>query len=325
MRSRQRCGFTLAELLVVITIIGVLMALLVPAVLAFREHARRSQCSQNQSEIAKALLGAGTFKNYLPGYAEDLTGKKNKPVGWPVILLESLRPDLYRDWRSGTWTTAVVAQFKCPSDTTTTKSFPLNYVANCGMQDSGTGTTTYPADWPYNGVFFNHYDTRINGAREARISLEEIAKWDGTSNTILFSENIQAGQWNDPPSGNSGLALEPMVGMVWWYPAPNGTQAVGTSGVTAQAINQDKVKAWDQITTTQDKYAHARPSSNHSGVFVVTFCDGRQHDMREDVAYSVFVQLMTPSGNDVLNAGGNTKAGPATDSTWKITPSEGDY
>ena len=66
MPSHRKLAFTLVELLVVIAIIGVLVALLLPAVQAAREAARRTQCSKNLQECASAITAYDQAKGFLP-------------------------------------------------------------------------------------------------------------------------------------------------------------------------------------------------------------------------------------------------------------------
>jgi prepilin-type N-terminal cleavage/methylation domain-containing protein/prepilin-type processing-associated H-X9-DG protein len=75
--TRQRKAFTLVELLVVITIIGMLVALLLPAVQAVRENARQTECSNNLKQIALATIAHDTAKGQLPGTTQLIKRDKD--------------------------------------------------------------------------------------------------------------------------------------------------------------------------------------------------------------------------------------------------------
>src|SRR5688572_10057430 len=93
-RFKRRSGFTLVELLVVIAIIGVLVALLLPAVQAAREAARRAQCNNQMKQLALACHNFhDTFNSVPPVDISD------NFATWAVFILPYIeQPALYSEW-----------------------------------------------------------------------------------------------------------------------------------------------------------------------------------------------------------------------------------
>ena len=166
--SKSLHGFTLVELLVVITIIGILIALLLPAVQAAREAARRLQCCNNLKQLSLACLTHEEVHQHLPtgGWGTLWTGDPDRgfderqPGGWIYNILPYIEQQALHDLgiggdkvaRSLTLTTPIVG-LNCPSRRTAivypyikgTRWYPRNanippdglvarsdYAANCG-------------------------------------------------------------------------------------------------------------------------------------------------------------------------------------------------
>ncbi|QDV32990.1 DUF1559 domain-containing protein [Tautonia plasticadhaerens] len=211
-RSRSR-GFTLIELLVVIAIIGVLIALLLPAVQSAREAARRAQCTNNLKQIGIAMHNYADTHGGLPptAFAKGPSGSfppaARQPNleqfgGWGVQILGFIeQPQVYHaynfDWGfhmdpNQTAVRTVMSVYLCPStpDSGTTVPGVVRFSGNSGTPDPQLSAA--PGDYFTARSYVDPWytDPRIehNGALDSSKHTPFARIRDGLSNTMLAYE-----------------------------------------------------------------------------------------------------------------------------------------
>ena len=191
-----RVGFTLVELLVVIAIIGILVGMLLPAVQAVRESARRTTCQNNLKNLSLACLNFESSRQAFP-HGSSFTHEH----AWGSEILPFIEQsathaalDFESAWDSPDNNLSVsqqnIATFVCPSSD---KSY-AGKTDYCGI--SGSWRTSIPvAIERLNGIFFDAVTER-----NRPVGLGEVT--DGSSNTICIAEGsevqeINGGFWGD--------------------------------------------------------------------------------------------------------------------------------
>ena len=273
------------ELLVVITIIGILMALLLPAVNYAVEAARNKQCLNNQRNIALSLINFESSKERFPGYSNRVGNFRGS---WQVEALPGLeREDIYNRWIDGTAATGYVDLFVCPSDPPDSNNAAFNsYVGNAGFQAFDNNASSPDRETIANGIMHNYFVQQPANSKPIfgpKISTAQIK--DGASSTLLLTENIQSTLWdavNKSPTAATSASDKVATVFVWHKATSNDRKINGNKHSTA--------------TITKE---FARPSSYHPGGVNAAFADGHTAWLRQDIDYKVYVQLMTPRHDEV--------------------------
>lgn len=280
MRHENKRAFTLVELLVVIAIIGILIALLLPAVQAAREAARRTQCVNNLSQLMLAVQNYNMAHSvYPPGTINDKGPIANEAQGYHHNWISQTLPyfeeintfrhidfsvGVYND-RNATVRRVAMSILLCPSSRNDFEGVaPTNY-AGCHSP------IETPIDADNKGVFF------LNSA----VAYKDIS--DGSSHTLFIGEKI----------GNEKDTLG-------WMSGTRATLRNAGSHINAEASRWNRGMAAEEEAPKRDQFYVGGFSSEHPGGANFALGDGSIHFISETIEPELFQQLADRADGELI-------------------------
>jgi prepilin-type N-terminal cleavage/methylation domain-containing protein/prepilin-type processing-associated H-X9-DG protein len=324
---RREAGFTLVELLVVIAIIGVLVGLLLPAIQASREAARRGQCQNNLRQVALAIQNYESAKKALPIFADLPRTTTFQPFSAQARLLSYVEQETIA--RKIDFDVAVpftahpelaktrISTYMCPSEendrerpTPTLTYYPLNYCLN-----EGTWFIYDPvSDEAGDGAFAPNRAYRVG----------EIT--DGLTNTLAASEckAYQPNMWDTSKPSALGAAPPATVadlgayfggtfdfnGHTEWVEGdvhetgftttftPNANVAYSDG---AGSYSVDVTSLRDGESTTLPTYAAVTARSYHNGGVNAAMLDGSVRWVSDSIDLAVWRAAGTRTGEEAVS------------------------
>ena len=303
-------GFTLIELLVVIAIIGLLVSLLLPAIQAAREMARRSQCTNNMKQMALAMnLYHESLKSLPPGnlYLEELAEKACHhinsvycgSIGWPAFILQYLEQEPLYD------TIDFLKLAYTPE--TGDRSFheengPMGDAANRQAGENMPSVFACPSVMRQSK---HHKDYGINGFDgfpqslqtgdgmfyvNSGIRFSDVK--DGLSNTFLMLETCHHRKFIPREGGDMIETLTGLNPFLWLNELGQG-YALASCGIPSEG------KQLKLTINTHDPYIPTYGArSDHPGGVFASMGDGSVHFVSEKIDYTIYLGLFTRSGNE---------------------------
>jgi prepilin-type N-terminal cleavage/methylation domain-containing protein/prepilin-type processing-associated H-X9-DG protein len=294
-----RRAFTLVELLVVIAIIGILIALLLPAINAAREAGRRASCQNNMKQLGLALL------NYANSHNETFPPAGTTTIpSWTAYTLAELefsglgkRYNYSLPWndpKNQAIAQTLLPVMICPSAPPAATRFQLIGSVNAAPGDYGAMYTV--STWWYKLANVSQPDIRAGGLSDSSPTpLSKIT--DGTSHTFLLGEDAGRPQWwtkaglqsgSDSPSQSSNQKVTNGVvaNSGWADPASH----CPIDGFTVDGVNGGTYVI--NVTNNHELW------SFHPGSVDTVFCDGSVRLIAEATDPTLVVALSTRAGNE---------------------------
>jgi prepilin-type N-terminal cleavage/methylation domain-containing protein/prepilin-type processing-associated H-X9-DG protein len=316
---KRRAAFTIIELLVVIAIIGVLIALLLPAVQAAREAARRLQCANNLKQIGLALHGyhnaIGSFPpgninrgaGLCPGAAEPVRSYSTQSGNWMIAILPYIEQRALFDQYDNHYANesprnkqvreTIVPVYVCPADRNIgVLAVPATGPATLVGAKYAPGSYRAVSGWSGDGINFLDSEMMFDYKPAWRGPIHAVyTSWawgyksekcsditDGLSNTLLVGESTTS----------TSLARRTFWAYSFAY--------YSMSGVTAQERtvwgDYDRCTACEG--TGEEIPCKRQWGSGHSGGMNFVLCDGAVHFVRTNVDLNLLAKLATIGGDE---------------------------
>lgn len=306
-RYRSTKAFTLVELLVVIAIIGILVALLLPAVQAAREAARRTQCTNQLRQIAIAFHNHHDTHKFFPsggwgwwwvGFPEQGFGK-DQSGGWVYSVLPYIEENALFDMGRGTTGDArKAAASERVQSPFTGMVCPSRRITNIYDMKSGQGAYRYSnlpiemaskSDYACNGGD-EEWTTETSGGPEesdvdsVSLDVDPGYSWESDTSTYLNKMNgicFERSELNMKRI-TDGTSKTYMVGEKWmWHEdydtgldqGDNEPAFTGNNVDTIRMVYQGRPLSPD-TQRTEEGYDCWKFGSAHTGGFNMSFCDG---------------------------------------------------
>jgi prepilin-type N-terminal cleavage/methylation domain-containing protein len=341
----RRRGFTLVELLVVIAIIGVLVALLLPAVQAAREAARRTQCQNNLKQVGLAVQNYHDVRQELPPYRVD-----DHQQTWAMLILDHMEQQQLKklwDYTRGCFydqlystRTAAVEAYLCPSqihDQRITERLPDN-VHGHAPTDPGTArpwagsiadyravagstctvyhpSTGLPVDFGVGRSVRHLFDGPVPQVDLSAASNK--IKYGGTNNRGVVSFRAETSLKNI----TDGTSHTLLVGEVGRGSSESGhvfngdhdpAELIGHDSPFCQRCDLPPVPPG--VTATADEkrtiYGDAGFGGNHPAVVHFAMCDGSVQSVSRETDLNILDRMATRAGEDHYELNGTAAECP---------------